>query len=730
MKRIVALLLCMCIFSGMTVFADDTTESPKKEYEIWTQSPAVTCGITTDELQIYKALNQNTLKLLPLDMVGDGYYLAVCEKKTTSGGYNGNNKTTQFYLYTLYETDTGFIVLSKATPQNEYAWDKGFSMVDISNKIDYNYYTQNNSEVPCYIVSPNSRYVNINWPEYAEYFFITSTGKLYMMSEETTYNQAGYPFIKDSILYRGQERYKSGSSYYDYLLSNNSTKASETKPMFFRNGVIYVGTAAKIAVSTMTVENGYNMYKEGFGSNVYFASYIPIAGSEKLFFKLSSVLTYNESAQKNYYYLRVDVYQSVNGKMNKTNSKLIPTKNTSAVGYTCRKVNSLDESYYINNNLMVPAVVIGTTAIITKEGEICSIGLDPSVYSSYCYPCTYNNRFAIIRSYNGNSTIYKKDPATGSNCYWQVINEVEFDSEGKAKIKEDLELKIQSEAHKGQNGYFSKSSTWNESDFTTITGDNVSLWWGRKLSRVFPDGRYVTATWTSVGSNIYELWYNVYNPDGTLRSTGPTGYSAYFSSSSSTYSLSAYAMNNSKFIVCLGEIGNGFVKEYYRAVVVEESETGEVINKVELGEKNITPPQESDTEIVQSIIDFSKTELPIGYNIKDNVVDSSKLDSSLREQVNSIILNDIVILKKNGYQGGSQNTGVKLDSYSEYDHSFGDAPVRLYTNGQYFGWQCNNTELLTPGTYSQTIMVGEKTIHVTFKVVKVPTSDGATMVVF
>ena len=92
-----------------------------------------------------------------------------------------------------------------------------------------------------------------------------------------------------------------------------------------------------------------------------------------------------------------------------------------------------------------------------------------------------------------------------------------------------------------------------------------------------------------------------------------------------------------------------------------------------------------------------------------------------------LILN---ILKKNGYQGGSQNTGVKLDSYSEYEHSFGDAPVRLYTNGQYFGWQCNNTELLTPGTYSQTIMVGEKTIHVTFKVVKVPTSDGATMVVF
>lgn len=730
MKKILSLLLCISIFAGTTVFADNTTSSKKKEYELWTQSPTVTCGITNDELQIHKSLNQGTLKLLPLEQIGERYYLAVCEKKMSNGGYNGNNKTTQFFLYTIYATDTSFIVLSKATPNNEYGWDQGFSIVNISSKLDPAYYTRNNSEMPCYIINPKGKYININWTEYDEYFFITDAGKMYMMSEASTYGQGGYPFIKDNILHRGQNKYMSGSSCYSFYLDNSSREASETKPMYFRNGVVYVGAATKVALSNMTTENGYTFYKEGFGSNVSFSSYMPIYGSDGLFFDISSVLTYDAAAQKEYYYLNVNIFRSVNGTMNKINTELVPTKNTSAVSYSCQKINGLDESYYINNNLLVPAVVIGTTAIITKEGVVCGIELDPSIYKNFCYPCTYNNRFAIIRSYNGNSTIYKKDPATGSNYYWQVINEVEFSLEGEAKIKDDIELKIQSAAHDGQNGYFSNSSTWNASNFSTLSDNNVKMWWGRNLTNVFPDGRYVTSSWTSVGNSIYELWYNIYNADGTLRATGPTGYSAYFYSTSSLYSLSSFAINDSKFIVCLGEVGNTFVKEYYRAVVVEETETGEVIGKVDLGEKNITPPQEADTEVVQNVIDFSKTELPIGYNIKDNVVDSAKLEISLREQINSIILNDVVILKKDGYQGGSQNTGVKLESYSEYEHSLGDAPVRIYTNGQYFGWQCNNTELLTSGTYLKTLIVGDKTIYVTFKVVDVPTNDGATMVVF
>ena len=29
------------------------------EYEVWTQSPSITCGITSDDMTIYKALDQN-----------------------------------------------------------------------------------------------------------------------------------------------------------------------------------------------------------------------------------------------------------------------------------------------------------------------------------------------------------------------------------------------------------------------------------------------------------------------------------------------------------------------------------------------------------------------------------------------------------------------------------------------------------------------------------------------
>ena len=133
---------------------------------------------------------------------------------------------------------------------------------------------------------------------------------------------------------------------------------------------------------------------------------------------------------------------------------------------------------------------------------------------------------------------------------------------------------------------------------------------------------------------------------------------------------------------------------------------------------------------MQSTIDFGASDLPIGYNIKDNVIDSGKLDAILRDQVNSIRLNDIVILAKEGYQSGSQNTGVTLGSYSTYDYSFGSTYVRLYTNGQYFRWYCYYPENLTPGTYTKSIAVGDKTVYVTIKVICPPSNEGSTTVVF
>ena len=134
-----------------------------------------------------------------------------------------------------------------------------------------------------------------------------------------------------------------------------------------------------------------------------------------------------------------------------------------------------------------------------------------------------------VRSCNGNSYIYEKDASDNQYYYWQA------------------------------------------SSFKTSTPATVKSWWGKNrcLTNTFPDGRYVTATWTGMGGGLAELWYNVYNKDGTLSATGPTGYSAQFGSS---YELLAFAVNNSKFVVCLADIGKSFLEEYYRVAVVQESD--------------------------------------------------------------------------------------------------------------------------------------------------------------
>ena len=138
----------------------------------------------------------------------------------------------------------------------------------------------------------------------------------------------------------------------------------------------------------------------------------------------------------------------------------------------------------------------------------------------------------------------------------------------------------------------------------------------------------------------------------------------------------------------------------------------------------------SDTEPVQPSIDFNKKDLPIGFNIKDNVVEDDKLSPELRDQINAIRLNDIVILKKEQYQSGTQNTGTMLKSFSQYDYSMGNTGVYVYTNGQNFNWYCTEPEKLAEGTYNRTYNIGNKTVYVTFKIVQPPSNDGVTTVVF
>lgn len=265
-------------------------------------------------------------------------------------------------------------------------------------------------------------------------------------------------------------------------------------------------------------------------------------------------------------------------------------------------------------------------------------------------------------------------------------------------------------------------------------GSNVSTTSASIISQngnTFPDGRSVSASWMGMGNYIYEIWYNIKNPDGTVKSRGPTGYSTTFSSSFDTFDLMSIAINNSKFVVCVNQVGHSFIREYFRVAVVEENNEGEVIGGGgSLGTKNITPPNTTDTEPVQSSIDFAQEDLPLGYNIRNNVIDSGKLDSSLRQQVNTIRLNDIVILRRSGYISGSQNTGVPLATYSTYDYSFGSNYIRFYTNGQNFLWYCYYPETLTAGTYNKTIYIGDKTIYLTVKIISPPNNSGVTTVTF
>ena len=730
LKRIFAVILCICSLSGTVVYAEITAVTPEKEYELWTQSPTITCGLTAGDIRIYKALEQNRLDMYPLEDLGDNYYLAICDHRRTDGGYSGKISTSTFYIYTLYETETGFIVLSESKTENECYWNRGYSFSNVLDKIDAQYYRNNGSEIPYYVFTTKGKYYNNDMTYYSEFWFITNTGKIYNFCDIDDNGEGGYPYIKDGVMYRGQEKYTSSSKIGTYYMSDGKTAASNSKPMSFINGTIVLGTAEKVAVADMVAANGYYLYKDGFGSNVSPASYCSVLGSDNLYFSTDLASVYDETADKTYMHINIKIYKRQNGKMTLYNSKFIPTTKTSSFSYSCMNINDLDAEFYISNDMPVPAVMVDKYAVITRDGQICDLNLDTSIYSKHMYFGTYNGKLAVIRSCNGTSYIYKKVEGTTSSAYHQAINEIVFDSNNGVILSEDIFLKIQSKAHEGQNGYFSEEDVWNESSFTENSNDAVKNWWGRTLSNVFPDGRYVAVTLKKVSGSTYEVWYRVYNADGTMRATAATGFTTTASSALDTQQLVIWAIKDTKFVFSVKEIDTSEVKEYYRVAVVKESVDGEVSGKVEIGEKSITPPADSDTEVVQSTIDFGSSELPLGYNIKDNVIDTNKLDSGLREQVNSIRLNDIVIVMREGYQSGEQNTGVALDQYSEYDDSLGTSTVRMYTNGQYFRWYCNYPEDLAPGIYSKAIPIGDKTVYITFKIVAPPTNEGSTTVVF
>jgi hypothetical protein len=246
---------------------------------------------------------------------------------------------------------------------------------------------------------------------------------------------------------------------------------------------------------------------------------------------------------------------------------------------------------------------------------------------------------------------------------------------------------------------------------------NIAL---QKKENIFPDGRKVEVKWQSVGDGIYELWYIINNADGTRRAVGPTGYSAYFGGAFNTYPISAIAINNSKFITYVNAMGNDWYNEYYRVAVVEETLTGEIDTGADIGTKNITPPNTADTIPINPQIDFGENDLPLGYN----------LNPTIKSDINTILLPDIVIVKKAGYISGVTNTGQSLGSLSSYDYGLGSSYIRFYTNGSNFQYYCYNPENLTVGIYNKSFVIGAKTIYIKVKIIAPPTNNGTTTSVF
>lgn len=722
-KRILLFVFVFALIS--TSLGDFASADEARKYELWVQSPTITSGITDDELRIYKALDKDSIQLYPLTQLGSNCYLLVCEAQMSNGGWAGNSKTSNLYYYIILTTDDSFVILSKTLASNEYWWDSGLNFRSISNEINASYYTSLGYDVPAYIINPSGKYVNSNMSEYDDYFIITSNGRIYKATEQVDSGCEGFPFLYNGILYRGQDRYYSSGRYYYYYMSDGTTAATRYQAYHFNNGNITYGSASSVEKSSITEANGYAVFKKGFSSNLSPMVYNKIPNTENLYFNINQPYTYNSTSGRSYYYQQINVYRCINGNMELYKTKTFSTSYTLPQTLTSHSLGNVDSSFYASKGFATPQIIINKNYVIMQDGTIGRMSLDSTIYAYWEF-AGYNNRLVVIRNRNGSSYLRWADE-NGVNQYWQNINYIYFDSTGTMIMDNDISLKVVNGGNTGQNGYYYNYSTFNAPNFISSTPADTQSWWGRTKTNVFPDGRRITASWTSMGGNLYELWYNILNPDGTLCATGPTGYSG---ATANSLPLIAFAANNSKFVISINEVNRDWSREYYRIAVAEETAIGEVTAGGSIGIKNITPPNTTDTEPAQSEIDFAENDLPLGYNIRSNVIDIGKLNADLKQQVNSIRLNDIVIIKKAGYASGTQNSGIGLSYYSNYDYGLGNTYIRFYTNGQNFQWYCYDPDLLIEGTYNKTFYIDDKAIYVTVKIIAPPSSSGVTSITF
>ena len=521
MKRITALLLILILIMGtLPVMAE-------VQREIWVTSPGITCGVTSDDVMLNKAIHMGVARFYKLSSIGPNYYLAVAEEKISDGGINANRDHSYLTYYSVLETEDSYIILGKVETCNEYVQDGLEEVLDISGEIDVNYYKNSGCEAPYYIANPRRKYTCSSWEEFNEYIIIGSNGGIACISDGNDSSEARTPYIYGRKFYTGVDRYVSKDRTYFYYLSDGKTKAFTMNLVGIKNNTLTTISSSKIATSSVTEENGYIKYYD-------------------------------------------------------------------------------DE-------------------------------------------------------YTGNMT------------------------------------------------YSSK---------------------GYHLDNKFSDGRYAKGHWVNNGGN-YEIWYDIYSASGILLSTGATGFST---NESSLYKsvIRAFVINDTKIIMCVDNLSNSWINEYYRAAVVTENEDGIIEVPRPIGKKNIVAPGSSETIPVSSTVDFASDDLALGFNIKENIIGTNKLTSGLREQVNSIRLDPITIVIKEGSVRGKWNTGISLPSYNNHDYSYssGDTSVYFHSNGSTFNWSCSNPEKLIPGTYHKMYYVDGKSFYVKVNIIAPPSNDSETTVVF
>ncbi len=723
MKKIISLILMMFIVISAvpTATAADTSQV----YELWARAPEMSM-YTAEQVHLFNAYRNNCVVMYELPELGENYYLAMIEEKNTDGGYNGTSNTTDWEYYVIVATEKCFEVISTLKARNEYRWNGGHAFRDISSQIDEGYYQSIGSDVPKYIFNPQNKYVNSNITEYIEYFIITASGKLYTICENSEYGYESTPHTHGGKLYAGKYKYESNGRTYTYKTADGVTACSASE-LRFKSGAITREAAILVPTADMTVSNGYYKMDEGFSSN-HFAFNL---------YKLTDdiYMTYNqcyvnlsESINSNYINT-IKMYKMTGNHLELYDKKVFATTSTAGSSYTVTKISGLDKNAYNSSGYKMPIALVGKY-LIFEDGSVSTFTLDGSKFTEYNF-CAYNGILAVNRTKEGSSTINYIDPATKTYSFWQRINQIYTKADGSINLSKDIDMKLG--VQNGLDGYYDASSSFVASEkVCTIGITPLKSWFGRCPTNVFPDGRYVEGDWQKSGTNSFEVWYYVYSPDGKLIGLGPTGEGAAEKSVMNLPSLTAFTYNNSKFVLSSDDLSISWTKEFYRYSVLEQDDEGEIdASGGEIGEKTITEPsEETDTVVVQSVIDFGEDELPLGYNIRDNVIDSDKLDITLRDNVNAIRLNNVVIVADSGSDSGVQNTGTTLASYSTYDYSMGSSYIRIYSNGQNLNWYCYNAKSLTPGTYNKTYYVGDKVIYITFKIVSPPSTDTSTTVVF